>query len=387
MFGPRLTLFRLLGIEIRLDFSWALLAILITWSLAVGFFPFTHPDLAPSTYWTMGALGALGLFVSIVLHELAHAVVARRDGMGIDGITLFVFGGVAEMKSEPKSPGAEFRMAIAGPVMSVLVAALCYAAAVLGQGMGAGDPFVAVFAYLALLNTILVVFNMVPAFPLDGGRVLRAALWAWRGRLDWATRITATIGSAFGILLVVLGLLTALGGNLIGGIWWFLIGLFVRAAAGMSYRQVLVRKGLEGVAVRRIMQAPAVAVAPDLSVQALVDDYVYRHHFKLYPVTEGDRLVGCVRLEDVKEVPRERWARTAVGAIMRPCDDAVTVGPETDAYELLPKMQASGQGRFLVTEGGRLRGIVTRKDLFAFLSVRFELEGQEREGLRMRQAA
>jgi Zn-dependent protease len=375
MFGARITLFKLLGVDIRLDWSWLLLAVLITWTLAVGLFPHSYPGLEPLTYWLMGGVAAAGLFASIILHELAHAAVARRDGLEIDGITLFVFGGVAEMKAEPASPMKEFRMAIAGPIASVAIAAACFLVASLGRGVGAAEAFIGVFAYLALINTILALFNMVPAFPLDGGRVLRAALWGWQGSLRRATRISATIGSGFGIFLIVLGLLSVLGGDLVGGMWWFLIGLFVRAAAAMSYQQVLVRKGLEGVPVKQIMNAEPVTVAPGLTLAELVEDYVYRHHFKLFPVVEDGRLVGCVRLADIKTVPRDAWPSTDVAAIMQPCSEASTVAPESDAIALLQRLPTVADGRFLVIDrAGRLLGIVTGKDLFRYLSVKLELE-------------
>jgi Zn-dependent protease/predicted transcriptional regulator len=381
MFGTRIPLFRLFGIEVRLDLSWILIAILITWTLGAGVFPMYYPNLAPATYWTMGVVAAAGLFLSIILHETAHAVVARRDGVPIDGITLFIFGGVAEMQAEPPSPKVEFRIAIAGPIASLAIAAVCYLVALGAGAVGASTPFVGVFAYLAMINTILAVFNMVPAFPLDGGRVLRAALWAWKGRLRWATRITAGIGSGFGILLIALGVLNVLGGNFIGGMWWFLIGMFVRAAAQMSYQQVVVRQGLEGVPVRRIMSPEPVAVPPGISVAELVEDYVYRHYFKMFPVVDGDRLIGCVGLRDIKEVPREHWATTTVGSIMRPCSDDNTVRPEADALAALTRMHQSGNGRLLVTENGALVGIVTLKDMLKFLSIKLDLETGEDAGL------
>ncbi|HYZ27279.1 MAG TPA: site-2 protease family protein [Geminicoccaceae bacterium] len=381
LFGTRIPLFRLIGIEIRLDLSWILIGVLITWTLSSGVFPGYYPDLEPATYWTMGAVAAAGLFVSIILHELAHAVIARRDGLAIEGITLFVFGGVAEMQTEPPSPKAEFRMAIAGPIASLGIAAVCYLVATAGATLGASTPFMGVFAYLATINTILAVFNMVPAFPLDGGRVLRAALWAWKGRLRGASRITAAIGSGFGLFLIALGVLNVLGGNFIGGMWWFLIGLFVRAAAGMSYQQVVVRQGLQGVPVRRVMNPEPVAVPPTITIAELVDDYIYRHHFKMLPVVDGERLVGCVRLRDVKEVPRERWGMTAVSAVMRACSPEDTVEPDADALTALARMHQSGNGRTLVTENGTLVGIVTLKDMLKFPSIKLDLETGEDIGL------
>jgi Zn-dependent protease len=381
MFGKRIPLFHLFGIEIRLDLSWILIAVLITWTLSSGVFPGYYPDLEPVTYWTMGVVAAAGLFASIILHELAHAAMARRDGVPIDGITLFVFGGVAEMQAEPPSPKAEFRMAIAGPIASLVIALVCYLVASAGAGTGASAPFTGVFAYLATINTILATFNMVPAFPLDGGRVLRAALWAWKGELRWATRITAGIGSGFGILLIALGVLSVLRGNFIGGMWWFLIGLFVRGAAQMSYQQVVVRQGLQGVPVRRIMSSEPVAVPPEITVAQLVDDYVYRHHFKMFPVVDGGRLIGCVGLRDIKELPRERWATTAIREVMGECSPENTVRPDTDAVDALTRMHRTGNGRLLVTEHGALVGIVTLKDMLKFLSIKLDLETGEGAGL------
>jgi Zn-dependent protease/CBS domain-containing protein len=381
MFGKRIPLFHLFGIEIRLDLSWILIAVLITWTLSSGVFPGYYPDLEPVTYWTMGVVAAAGLFASIILHELAHAAMARRDGVPIDGITLFVFGGVAEMQAEPPSPKAEFRMAIAGPIASLVIALVCYLVASAGAGTGASAPFTGVFAYLATINTILATFNMVPAFPLDGGRVLRAALWAWKGELRWATRITAGIGSGFGILLIALGVLSVVRGNFIGGMWWFLIGLFVRGAAQMSYQQVVVRQGLQGVPVRRIMSSEPVAVPPEITVAQLVDDYVYRHHFKMFPVVDGGRLIGCVGLRDIKELPRERWATTAIREVMGECSPEHTVRPDIDAVDALTRMHRTGNGRLLVTEHGALVGIVTLKDMLKFLSIKLDLETGEGAGL------
>jgi len=381
MFGKRIPLFHLFGIEIRLDLSWIFIAILITWTLSSGVFPAYYPDLDVATYWTMGVVAAAGLFASIILHELAHSAVARRDGLPIDGITLFVFGGVAEMGAEPPSPGAEFRMAIAGPIASLVIAAVCWLVANGAEAAGASTPFVGVFAYLALINTVLAVFNMVPAFPLDGGRVLRAALWAWKGRLRWATRITASIGSAFGILLIALGVLSVLGGNFIGGMWWFLIGLFVRGAAQMSYQQVVVRQGLEGVPVRRIMNPEPVTVPAGISVAELVEDYVYRHHFKMFSVVDDGRLIVCVGLRHIKELPRERWATTPIREVMQACSPDNTVAPDSDALAVLTRMHKTGNGRLLVTERGALVGIVTLKDMLKFLSIKLDLEAGEEGGL------
>jgi Zn-dependent protease/CBS domain-containing protein len=378
MFGRSIPLFRLAGFQVGVDWSWLILAVLITWTLSVGVFPSYYPGLTPGLYWSMGAIAALGLFASIVLHELAHSLVARRYDVPIRGITLFIFGGVAQMEREPDRPGVEFRVAIAGPIASLLVGLACWLLARGAAAAGLGVPVPGVLAYLAAINVILAVFNLVPAFPLDGGRMLRAALWHWQGSLRRATRIASAIGGGFGIALIVLGVYRVLVGDFIGGMWWFLIGMFVRFAARASYQQVVIREGLRGVPVRRIMTADPITVPPGLSVAQLIDDYVYRHHHKMYPVVEGGRLVGCISIRDVKPLPREQWATTTVAEIMQPCSAATAIAPDADAMEVLTTMSRTRNSRYLVLEGDRLVGVLSLKDMLKFLSVKLDLEESEK---------
>jgi Zn-dependent protease/predicted transcriptional regulator len=382
MFGRSIPLFKLAGFQIALDWSWLILAVLITWTLASGVFPSYYPDLTPAIYWSMGVIAALGLFGSIILHELGHAAVARRYGLPIRRITLFIFGGVAEMEAEPERPAAEFWVAIAGPIVSFLVGLVCWLLLQAAAGAAAGVPVVGVLAYLATINIILAVFNLVPAFPLDGGRILRAALWYWKGSLRWATRVSSTIGGAFGILLIVLGVYRVLIGDFIGGMWWFLIGLFVRFAAQMSYQQVLVRETLRGIPVRRIMSANPVTVSSGITIAQLIDDYIYRHHHNMFPVVDNGRLVGCVSMNDIKRLQRDRWSSTAVAEIMQSCSEATTISPDMDAMEVLALMARTGNSRLLVTEGDRLVGVVTLTDLMNFLSVKLNLEEADQVDLR-----
>jgi len=381
MFPKAIPLFKLLGFEVRIDWSWIIIAVLVTWTLAAGVFPSYYPDLQPSTYWSMGVVAAIGLFASIVLHEVGHSVVARRYGLPIRGITLFIFGGVAEMEDEPERPKVEFLVAIGGPIVSFIIAVVCFLLAQVSAGLGTPAPLIGVLAYLAMINAIVATFNLVPAFPLDGGRILRAALWHWKGSLRYATRITSNIGGAFGIALIALGVYRVVIGDFIGGMWWCLIGLFVRGAAQMSYRQVVLREGLRGVPVERVMSREPVTVPPSLSLQDLVDDYVYRHHYKMFPVVDDDRLVGCITLRDIKEVPRDRWGLTEVSSVMRRCSEENVVGPDADAMAALTTMNRTQNGRLLVARGERLLGIVTLKDMLKFLSMKLDLEGDEDVGL------
>lgn len=369
MFGKAYPLFTLFGFEVRLDLSWLILGALIAWTLAVGVFPLWYEGLSLWTYWVMGLAGAIGLLLSIVFHELSHSLMARRYGLPIRGITLFVFGGVAEMNQEPHSPKAEFFMAVVGPIASFVLAGLLYALYQAGWPVAIGG----VLLWLAAINGVLGVFNLVPAFPLDGGRILRAALWAWKSDFRAATRTAAGIGSGFGILLVVLGFFLFIQGAFIAGVWWFLIGLFLRTAARMTYRDLLMRQVLEGEPVRRFMHGSPVTVAPATSLREFVDDYLYKYQFDLFPVVENGRLLGTAGSREVKGVPREQWERKTVGEVAQPTSPELTVRPETDAVEALSLMSRKNMSRLMVVEEGRVVGILTLKDLLRFFSLKADL--------------
>jgi Zn-dependent protease/CBS domain-containing protein len=374
MFGRKFKLFRLLGFEVSIDPSWVVLAILVAWSLSTGYFPFQYRELAPRSYWIMGIVGAVGLFASIVAHEFCHSLMARRLGMPMEGITLFIFGGVAEMHEEPPGPREEFLIAVVGPLSSFAMAAVCYTLYRVGAAAGWATAVTGVMGYLGLINLILAAFNLIPAFPLDGGRILRAALWGWKGNLKRATRIASRIGGGFGILLIVLGVVRVLNGFFIGGMWFFLIGLFIQNAAKMSYQQLLTRRALEGETLARFMNRHPVTVPPDTSLDRLVEDYIYRYHHKFYPVVEGDRLVGCVSTRQVKATPRDRWTDTTVGERALACSEENTIPPDTDAVDALAQMHRTRAGRLMVVENERLVGIIALKDLLQFLSLKVELE-------------
>ncbi|NIP73305.1 MAG: CBS domain-containing protein [Gammaproteobacteria bacterium] len=374
MFGKSYTLFRLLGFEVRLDPTWLILGVLVTWTLAEGLFPFYFEGLSTQAYWAMGVAGAVGLLVSIVFHEFSHSLVARRYGLPIKGITLFIFGGVAQMDEEPASPKAEFLMAVAGPIASIVLAVALYGLYRIGSAAEWVTPVNAVFFYLAYLNMVLAVFNLVPAFPLDGGRMLRAALWGWKADLRSATRSAARIGSGFGIVLIVLGILSVLGGNFIGGMWWFLIGMFLRSAAQSSYQQVLLRQMLQGEPVRRFMQKNVVSVPPSLPLREFVEDYVYKFHYKMFPVVEDRRLLGWVSTRELHGVAKEDWDRTTVDAVYEPSSAENTVRPDSDAVEALSLLHRTGRSRLVVVEDDRVAGILTLKDLMHFLSLKVDLD-------------
>lgn len=372
--GKRWTLLRLFGFEVRFDITWLMLVALVVWTLSAGYFPSLYQDLSMRTYIWMGVLAALGLIASLVIHELSHSLVARRFGMNIRGITLFMLGGAAEMAEEPPTPRAEFLMAAAGPAASLVLAAVFYLAATAFSQTDLPAPFLGIITYLAGINVILALFNLVPAFPLDGGRLLRAVLWAMRGDIRWATRIAANLGGGFGIALILLGIYSIFVGNFVSGMWAFLIGLFVRAAAASSYQQLVAREVLGGITVANVMTRNPVTVAPGVSVADLVENYLLGHNLKLVPVVADGRVSGIVDVRAAKSVPRERWDQRRVAEIATPLAQENTIRPDAGAHAALELMQRTGQSRLLVLDGDRLVGIVSLKDMLRILGLRIDLE-------------
>ena len=377
MFGRRVTLFTIFDFKVRLDTSWIIIALLVTWSLAKGFFPHYYKGLQAAVYWQMGVVGALGLFVSIIFHELCHSLVARRFDMPMRGITLFVFGGVAEMEEEPPSARAEFFMAIAGPISSIALGFLFYGVYFLGQQGNWPVAVVGVFGYLRTINFVLAFFNLLPAFPLDGGRILRSVLWSLGKNLRWATRIASQIGSGFGMGMMFLGIMFIIRGGFIGGIWWFLLGMFLSNAAQMTYQRLLMRRGFEGEPIEYFMKTDLVTVSSSISVAELVEEYIYKYHYKMFPVVEGEKLVGCVSTREVKGVPRQEWDQRRVSEILQPRSGENTFSPNTDAMKALSLMSRTGRSRFMVAKGDKIVGIITLKELLRFFSLKLDLEGEE----------
>ncbi len=374
MFGKSLKLFKLFGFEVKIDLSWIFIAVLITWSLAKGYFPFRYKDLSAETYWLMGMVGAIGLFASIIFHELSHSLVARRFGINMKGITLFIFGGVSEMTEEPPSAKSEFWMAVMGPLSSVVLGIIFYGLYSQAVRINSSVPVTATLHYLAGLNGLLAVFNLLPAFPLDGGRVLRSILWSLKKKFRWATRVASGVGSTFGFLMILLGLFNVVTGNFIGGIWWFLIGMFLQSSAKMSYQQVVIRKALEGEMVKRFMVSDPMTVRPSITIKELMEDYIYKYQLKMFPVVDADRLLGCVSTKEVQETSREEWDRKTVRELATQCSAENTIGPKADAMEALSKMNRTGSSRLIVVEGDHAIGMITLKDMLKFLSLKVELD-------------
>jgi Zn-dependent protease/predicted transcriptional regulator len=376
MFVKKFHLFKILGFKVKMDVSWFFIFALVTWSLASGFFPSAYKNFPTVTYWIMGFVSAVGLFLSIVFHEFSHSLIARRFGIPMKGITLFLFGGVAEMEDEPPSPKAEFAMAVAGPAMSIVLGLVFFGLSVLARGGSAPTPVFGVLRYIGFMNGMLAVFNFIPAFPLDGGRVLRSIIWNANNDLLRATKITSMIGRVFGFLLIGFGVISLFLANFVAGMWWFLIGLFLNNAARASYRQLLIKKALAGQKVDRFMKKHPVTVPSDISIRELVENYIYQYHYKLYPVVEGEKLAGCVTTKMLTSLPKSEWGKTPVAQISSNCSKENRVEAGTDAAEVLKLMSKSGQSRLMVTRDGILEGVVTLKDLLEYVTLRMELEAE-----------
>ncbi len=360
-----LELGRIAGIRIGINWSWLIVFALIVWSLADAVFPAQNEGLSDATYVAMAVVAALLFFASILLHELGHAFQAKRDGMEIEGITLWLFGGVAKFKGMFPSAGAELRIAIAGPAVS-LALGLAFMGLALAPLPEAADG---VAAWLGYINITLLVFNLLPALPLDGGRVLRALLWRARGDFGWATRVSAGIGRGFGYLFIVGGLALLIFANAFSGAWLAFIGWFLLGAAGAEARYLAIREGLAGLRVRDLMVREPVTVPPDLTLGGLLDRIVLNRHFTTYPVVEDSRAVGLLPFRCVAEVPRSEWDTRTVRDCMLKGDQVPLLDEDEEAATALAELADGGVGRGLVVEGDRLVGFLSITDLLHALEI------------------
>lgn len=373
MFGKRMNVLTFRGIKIGIDFSWFFIAILLTWTLAAGYFPMHHPNLSPGVYWLMGILGMIGLFICVVLHELGHAIVAKHYKLPVEHITLFLFGGVAEIKKEPRSPKVEFLMAIAGPIVSIVLVFMMYLLMLAGERWGWSVIAVGVLSYLALINAVIVIFNLIPAFPLDGGRIFRAILWGWKKNFAWATKTAARFGMVFAFFLIFAGVFFFISGNFLAGFWLMILGWFLQKAASSAVVQFQIGKELRGVKVANFMTKDPIEVSPDITLRDFIDDYLYKSHHHLYPVTEKGKLLGSISLREVKAVAPEEWKKTTVKKVMVPVSEIKAISPDTSAVEALEIVQQMEMPTLLVLKEKRVVGILTAQDLFKVIALKLEL--------------
>jgi Zn-dependent protease/CBS domain-containing protein len=363
---------RIAGIAVGLNFSVFVIVAILVFGLAAGRFPAVYPGRSVAAYVVAAVVAALLFFLSLLAHELAHAVVARRNGVEVDGITLWLFGGVARLRSEPRTPGADFRIAVVGPLTSVALAVVFGLVAMGLQAGGATGLPVGVFGYLAAVNLLLAVFNLIPAAPLDGGRVLRAALWHWRRDRLSAAVAAATAGRVFGYVLVAVGILQVATGRSFDGIWLALIGLFLVNAATAEEQQSRLADTLHGIRVRDVMTATPVTANPQEFLDRFIAETALNHRFSAYPLTDSEgRLIGMTTLNRIRNVPPDRRAHTRLGDIACPLDQLPTATPDEQLVTLMGRMTDCADGRAVVLDdAGRVVGIVSPTDISRAIMLR-----------------
>jgi Zn-dependent protease/CBS domain-containing protein len=364
MFRHTIPIGRILGIPIELDYSWFLVAVLITWLLAVNYFPAELKGGTSAEYWLMGLVTAVLFFASILVHELAHSWVALRYKLPINRITLFIFGGVSQMAGEPPSAKAEFLIAVAGPITSLALAALFYSLAPL---LATIAPALAVAKYLALINFILGLFNLIPGFPLDGGRVFRAIVWAVNKNFRRATLIAANTGRFFGFLFIVSGVWQALSGRVADGLWTAFIGWFLESAASAQVQQQMMQGLLAGHRVSEVMGNACAHVSGDTTLQNVVDQEVLARGQRCFLVDREDQVAGLLTLHNLKEVPRPSWTTTTAAQAMIPIEKLSTIDPNAELWTAMERMGRDGINQMPVMRGNELVGILSRSDIVRYL--------------------
>ncbi len=370
MFKNSIRIGRIFGIRVAIHYSWFIIFALVLWILATQLFPSAgwYPGLSTATYWVMSVVTTFLFFASVLIHELSHSIVARRRGVPVTSITLFIFGGVSNISREPDSPGMEFAIAFAGPAASFVLGGIFFA--IWGVARAASWPIgiIGVSYYLALINIILGGFNLVPGFPLDGGRVLRAALWRRSRDLASATRVAANVGRVVGFLIIAYGLYLFIAGFVVSGLWFVLIGWFLEQMSAFGYRQTLMRQSLAGVTVDTVMTRHPISIPGDLSLADAVDRYFLRFNHGAFPVlTNAGVVEGMLTSRQVKPMSKSKWPDTLVREAMAPLGPEITCAPGDDLSEVMARPEMRMHGRLLVLETNELVGIITNTDVSDFI--------------------
>ena len=362
---------RVMGIDINIDPSWLIIFALVSWTLAGYYFPQQFPHWSPGLSWLVGVAAALLFFASVLAHELAHSIVAKWQGEEVRSITLFILGGVAQITEEPDRPSKEFFMAIVGPLSSLVIGFLFFILWLLVRGVS--QPLAALAQYLAIINVVLAVFNLIPGFPMDGGRVLRALLWKTTGNLQRATGIAATTGRVIAYIFIIGGIVQIFSGLIFSGIWIIFIGWFLHQAATVGYRQVVMKEMLKEVRAKDLMNTDFEVVPSSLTIQQLIDEYILKRRERAFLVSDQGVLKGIICLENVKAVPPERRSTTRVGEMMTPKEKLEVVSPEDHGQEVLNRLAVKDIGQLPVMENDKIKGILCRSDVLRYLQMRQEL--------------
>lgn len=370
MLSNSVRLFRILGIDVRVHVSWLIVFALVSWSLAVGYFPAVVPGVGDGQAWLLGVVAALLFFGSVLVHELSHSLVARSRGIGVESITLFIFGGVSTLRGEANRPGTEFLVAVVGPLTSLAIGGVSLLA---GAELHLPAGVAAVLGYLGLVNGLLGLFNLIPGFPLDGGRVLRSAVWRATGDVVRATRIAAAAGRLVALLFFIWGLVRVFDGDLIGGVWIAAIGWFLQSAAASSVEQLAVERAARDVRVRDIFRPGTFAVRPDDSIEDAIERVLLPNNLRSVPVANG-RLLGVLSVGDVGRVPRDLREHTPVAQVMSELDRLPTVRPDDSLRSALAVLAGTDAEEIPVVEDGRLVGLLSRADVLRAVQLREELD-------------
>ncbi len=371
MLGGGIPIGKVFGISIRLHYSWFIVFVLVAWSLAASYFPAAYPDWGLSVSIAAGVITSLLFFGSVLAHELMHSVVAQSAGIPVHAITLFIFGGVSQMVQEPKKPQDEFRMAIAGPLTSLILGGIFLAIWFFLKGLP--EVVTAVASWLGWINIFLAAFNLVPGFPLDGGRVLRSLLW-WRSQnLRSATKIASNVGRVVGYLFIFAGIWLIFRGSWFNGVWLALIGWFLENAAVGSYRQLALQEKLKGHKVTEAMTADCPVVPPELTIEQLVHGNILTSGRRCFPVVQNNGILGLVTLHNIKSVPRDQWSTKTIREAMTPFSKLKTVGPDEDLATVMQILAEENINQVLVVKDNNIIGMVARDNLLAFINLRGEL--------------
>jgi Zn-dependent protease/predicted transcriptional regulator len=374
MFRSSIKLFKVFGIEIRLDYSWFIIFALFAYYFGFSYFPSVLPGTNAGIIAIITIITVVLFFTSVLIHEMSHSLVAKSRGTPVERITLFLFGGMAQIEKEPETPASEFTMAIAGPGAS-FVLALLFGIIWFVSG---GFPYIQEPArYLTIINIILGVFNLLPGFPLDGGRVLRSIIWKVTGNLQRATFIASTAGRVLGFMIIAVGIVFLFTGNFLSGIWFAFIGWFLQSSAHMGYRQLIFETSVKGIRVKDVMNDDLVLADKDLTLQEIIDDYFMRYRFGRFPVVEGRgrnaRFIGIISLHDIKAIDRDKWGSTRVGDIVKTVTEKEKVDKSMEISDAIKKMGKMGLGHLVIMSGDRLEGIITKSDVMRFIQIRSEL--------------
>ncbi len=368
MAKSQLRIGRIRGIPIHIDASWIVIFVLLTWSMARSVFPSAYPNWAPATTWATAVAGSILFFLSVLIHEVSHSLVALANGLPVHDITLYIFGGVSRIDDEPQRPRTEFLVALVGPLSSLVLGGLLSLLHTATRGVS--EPVGELALLLSRINLSLGLFNLVPGFPLDGGRVLRAILWGWRKDLTWATRWAARVGSFVAILFIIVGIMLAFAGDFVNGIWLAFIGVFVDNAARSSYGQLTLRNLLVGHTVSEVMGEGCQLVPPQLTLDVFVEQYLMSESRRCYPVGSRDEVVGLLTVHAIRSVPQSAWRDKHVADVMTPLAALRIVRPDTPLWDVLRDMTSEGVNQLPVLLDGRLVGMISREHLISFLHAR-----------------